>query len=74
MSIEHIHLMGPAELRKERQLSKNVLESLKVQMRGQTTKNRMKLERDIQYMRDRIDTLDRRLLWFERKTRTQPSE
>jgi hypothetical protein len=72
MSIEHIHLMGPAELRKERQLSKNVLESLKVQMRGQTTKNRMKLERDIQYMRDRIDTLDRRLLWFERKTRTQP--
>jgi hypothetical protein len=72
MSTEHIHLMGPAELRKERQLSKNVLESLKVQMRGQTTKNRMKLEKDIQYMRDRIDTLDRRLLWFERKTRTQP--
>lgn len=71
MSIEHMHLMGPAELRKERRLAKNNLESLKVQMRGKSTQDRMKLESDIQYLRKYIDTLDRRLLWFERKNRIQ---
>lgn len=72
MSTEHLHLMNPTELRKEQQLSKNVLKSLKVQMRGTSTKERMKLESDIHVMRDRIDLIERRLARLERQNRPQP--